>query len=113
LHPLAYVSLDRFPESTAAKRSGHSVRLNVLTHDRRFVAKVHSPHSVKDLTFGLRHARKLPHMFRPSANEHFGPECSWIFQILVNAEKKNANSAKRSAEPVRLMQGILPGVPDE
>jgi len=94
---------------------GHSVRLNVLTHDRRFVAKVHSPHSVKDLTFGLRHARKLPaYVPAHQLNEHFGPECSWIFQILVNAEKKNANSAKKISRTCSInAREFFPVVPDE
>jgi hypothetical protein len=62
---------------------------------------------VKSLAFGLRHARKLLQMLRPGSDEHFSPERSGVFQVLVNVEKKSTIPQKdqpnlRPPDPLEL-----------
>jgi hypothetical protein len=86
----------RFPVLTEAQRSRASVRPEIVTHDRHFAANMHRQRTVKNLAFGFRHARKLLQMLRPGADEHFSPECSGVFQVLVNVEEKSAFRKKIS-----------------
>jgi hypothetical protein len=90
LHRTSEPGLEPFPELTEAQRSRPSVRPEIVTHDRHFPADMHPQHAVKSLAFGLRDARKLPQMLRPGAYEHLSPECSGIFHVLVDVEKKSA-----------------------
>jgi hypothetical protein len=79
-----------FAELTEAKRSRHPVRLNVVTDERLVWASVQAPRSHRNLGFRFRRARMLSQVLCPGGDEHFGPECPGIFQILLDAVKKSA-----------------------
>src|SRR6202043_1855850 len=72
-----------FLEPTEAKWSPKPIGRKVVTHNRLFVACVHRPHSLDKLGFAIRHALKLSQMLRPRAYEHFCPESSGMFEVLV------------------------------
>src|SRR5260221_1183212 len=99
-YPSALLTLRRmpecepFPELTEAKRSRQPVRLKVMTHNRLFVARVHRPHSFSKFGFCFRHACMLSQVLCPRAHQHFCPEGSRMFEVLVDAEKKSAVAQK-------------------
>ena len=65
-----------------------------MTHNRLLVACVHRPHALDKLGFGFRHACILSQMLCPRAYEHFCPESTGMFEVLVDAEKKSAVAQK-------------------
>src|SRR5260370_27163064 len=83
-----------FPELTEAKRSRQAVRLKVMTHNRLFLTPVHRPHSFSKFGFCFRHACMLSHVLCPRGHQHFCPEGSWSFEVLLDAVKKSAVAQK-------------------